>query len=118
MNDMVQEIDLETIEVSMEQALKAVKLKKNMQRLKANRDFKAVVMEGFFEQESVRLVLLKADPSLQGPEEQADIIKQIDAIGAFRQYCSRVLQFGTMAEKELVSLEETRGEILAEEGEA
>ncbi|MGH1461222.1 MAG: hypothetical protein ACRBB6_04220 [Neptuniibacter sp.] len=117
MNDMVQEIDLETVEVSMEQAKKALGLRKNLERLTSNRDFKKVVLEGYFEQEAQRLVHLKAVPSMQTPEHQESIMKQIDAIGAVRNYFNTIMVFGAQAEKEMVSLEETREEILAEEGE-
>lgn len=111
------DIDLETIEVSMDHAKAAVALKKNLERLTKNRDFKAVVLHGYFEEEAQRLVHLKAVPAMQTPEHQADIIKQIDAIGAVRNYFNTVMHFGIQSEKEITSLEETREEILAGEGE-
>lgn len=106
---------LETIELSIQHAKKTVDTMKALQRLTVNRDFKTLVLSGYFEKEPVRLVLLKADPAMQTPELQAAIIKEMDAIGAFRQYLSGVMQLGRMAEKAIADDEATREEILADE---
>ena len=108
------DVDLETVEVSMEQAKEAVERFKAMQRLTKNRDFKKIVLEGYFEKEPVRLCILKSDHAMQNEESQAAIIKQIDAIGSVRQYFHMIMQMGRMAEKELESLEEAHAEMLAE----
>lgn len=115
--DDVQEIDQETIEVSMDQAKQALGLKKALVKLTKNREFKKVVLDNYFETEAARLVMLKADPELQSPEAQADLVKRMDAIGMFREYCRGIMAFGAQAEKELRDLEEAREEMLAEEGE-
>ena len=106
--------DLETIELSIKAAKENIALSKSVQRLQKNRDFKSVVLEGFFEREAVRLVLLKADPAMQSAEDQKAIVQQMDAIGAFRQYLGACLHLGRMAEKALEDDEETRAELLAE----
>jgi DNA-binding transcriptional regulator YhcF (GntR family) len=110
--------DLETIELSIEHAKKAIALKTSVERLTRNRDFKAVFTEGYFEKEAQRLVFLKADPSMQDEADQKEIIKQIDAIGVLRQYLSTQMHLGRMAEKALEEDERTREELLAEEGAA
>lgn len=107
--------DLETIELSIKHAKKSVDLMKSVERLTKNRDFKLVVLEGFFEKEAIRLVTLKADPNMQDAESQEAIIKQMDAIGAFRQYLSALIQMGRMAEKAIADDEATREAILEEE---
>lgn len=106
------EIDLETIEVSIEHAQKAVKMMKHLERLTNNRDFKAVMLEGYFEKEPVRIAMLRAEPSFQKEEQQEQLLKDLDAIGRVRQYFNAVMQMGRMAEKEILGLEETRDEIL------
>lgn len=107
--------EIETIELNIKHAKKAVDLMKSVQRLTTNRDFKKVFLEGYFEQEAIRLVLLKSDPSLQGAEDQAALIKQMDAIGSVRQYLNTVNQLGRMAEKAISEDEATRDELLAED---
>ena len=82
--------------------------------LSKNRDFNDVIDKGYFEEEASRLVLLKADPNLQKPEDQASIIRSIDAIGHFRQYLSTVVSMGRMMEKSLMDDMETRQELLVE----
>lgn len=107
--------DIETIELSIEHAKKSANLKKALERLLKNRDFNTVFLTNYFEQEPARLVLLKADPNLQGEVEQKEIMKQIDAIGSVRQFMSNTLQLGRMAEKAIADDERTRDELLAED---
>lgn len=86
-----------------------------LERLRNNKDFKKVVVEGFFEKEAIRLVHLKADPSMQSEASQKSIVSQIDAIGAFSQYLVSVEQFARLGAKSIDDDEATRAEILAEE---
>jgi hypothetical protein len=106
--------DLDTIEISIEHAKKDVTMLRAMERLTSNRDFKKIMLEGYFEKEASRLVLLRSAPSLQSEEDQAAILKAIDAIGEVRQYFSRIMQLGHQMEKQIADLEETREEILQE----
>ena len=106
--------NLETIELSIKHAKKSVDLMKSLDKLTRNRDFKNVVLDGFFEKEAIRLVTLKSDPNMQDEDSQRAIIAQMDAIGGFRQYLSGVLQMGRMAQKAIVEDQETREELLAE----
>ena len=52
---------VEEIELEINQAKEKVALKDSLEKLIKNRDFKKVITEGYFEQEAIRLVLLKAD---------------------------------------------------------
>lgn len=111
--------DIEAIEVSLKDAQKAVDLGKALDRLLTNRDFKKVILEGYFEHEAIRLVQLKSAPAMQRPEYQAVILRDIDAIGSLRQHLDSVRAFATQMACEIGALEETRAELLAEElGEA
>lgn len=86
-----------------------------LERLRQNRDFKAVILDGYFKEEAIRLVHLKADPSMQSPDMQKSIIAQMDAIGSLNQYFTAVNQQSSIARKAIAADEETRDEILAEE---
>lgn len=107
--------DLENIELSIEEARLSISKKKDLDKLIANSIFKKVITEGYFEKESVRLVLLRADPQMQEEIHQTAINKQIDAIGYLRQYFVTISQFGRMAEKAMIDAEKTREEILVED---
>ena len=106
---------VETIEISIEHAKKGVNKMNSVFNLSKNRDFIDVIDKGYFEEEASRLVLLKADHSQQSPEDQASIIRAIDAIGNFRQYLGSVIQIGKMMEKTLADDTDTQHQMLRED---
>lgn len=106
---------VENIEIDIARATKFVNKMNSVLRLSQNKDFIDVVEKGYFEEEASRLVLLKADNNLQKPEDQASILRSIDAIGHFRQYLGSVIQMGRMMEKSLADDTQTRNELLVEE---
>lgn len=105
---------IEAIDKQIEQAKDTIELGLAIERLRSNKDFKQVVLTGYFEKEAVRLVHLKADPAMQSEASQLMIKKLMDSIGGFSQYLSTTLQLASMAEKNLASHEEEREEILFE----
>jgi hypothetical protein len=105
---------IQQIERNIEAGKVAVELNAALQRLLANRDFKAVIADGYLNKEAIRLVHAKSNPSLQTPVHQAAIIRDIDAIGALAQYFNNVTLMGDMAAKGLAADEEARAELLAE----
>jgi uncharacterized transporter YbjL len=105
---------VETIELSIKQAQVYVNKMDSVYSLIKNKDFINVIEEGYFKEEASRLVLLKADPTMQKPDDQVMLNKSIDAIGYFRQYLSNTIQMGRMMEKSILSDQEMRQEILAE----
>jgi len=109
-NDTVQEI-----ERNIKQAKSLVEVGESLERLRLNKDFKKVILEGFFEKEAIRLVHLKADQNMQTPDIQRSILGQIDAIGVLHQFFQTTLFKANQANKAIAADEETRDEILAEE---
>lgn len=103
------------LEESIQRDRQHVELAKALERLKSNRDFKLLVLESYLEKEAIRLVHLKADPSMQSPQSQASVITQIDAIGGLLSYFHTVAQLSDMAVKSIEQAEFTRDEFLAEE---
>lgn len=86
-----------------------------LQRLKANKDFKLVVLEGYFKDEAVRLVHLKADPAMQTEDKQKSVLNQIDAIGAVSSYLQTVLFLAEQSAKNISADEQMIEELAAEE---
>ena len=82
------------IAVEIADAEKAISLLDAFERLQQMPDFNLVIGNGYFEQESIRLVLSKANPELQNEDMQKSIMKSIDAIGEFRQYLVVLTQRG------------------------
>ena len=109
------EQELEIIEISIEQARQTVDTLNSLKRLTTNKDFISIIHEGYFEKEASRLVLVKAEPSMQTAEHQTMLLKQIDAVGYLRQYLSTIMQLGYTAMRSLDDDEKTREELLAEQ---
>jgi hypothetical protein len=106
---------LDQIEIELEEAKKKVKDMEAMDRLKQNKDFKDIFMEGYFKDAASHLVLLKALPEMQEEQHQVSIVKRMDAIGHLREHIRGIYQMGRAAKNSLNEMEETRVEILAEE---
>ena len=106
---------IKEIEVNIQQAKTLVESGTALDRLRSNRDFQLVINKGYFEQESIRLVHLKADHNMQSNESQLSIVKQMDAIGTLSQYFQTVYHHASMAEKAMEADEQTRAELAAEE---
>ena len=105
---------LQAIDKQIEQAKELVELGKAMERLRSNREFKKVIIDGYLTTEAVRLVHLKADPGMQKPESQASIIKQMDAIGTFCEYMHVISQQASIAQKAVETGEADKEDFLAE----
>lgn len=105
---------LQQLEANIKQAQEIADLGNALDRLRNNRDFKKVVMEGFFNQEAARLVHLMADSNMQAPETQSSIYKQMVAIGGFRDYLDTLSIRADMARRAVEADEATRDEMLAE----
>jgi hypothetical protein len=108
-------VELDAIEKNIQEAQAYVDAANALLKLKDNREFKKVIMKGYFEEEAVRLVHLKADSNMQTPDMQKSLDKQIEAIGSFSNYLNTVLYKAEMARKTIEAEEEAREEILQNE---
>lgn len=106
---------IQQIEDSIKENRKVVELGDALVRLTNNRDFKKVILEGYFEKEAVRLVHLKASSEMQSEARQKAIISDIDSIGAFHEYLRTLEYQANMARKAIGTDEEMLAEIQAEE---
>lgn len=106
------EDQLETLELTIEQAKKHVELRECLSRLRENKDFQKIIEDGYFKEEASRLVILRASP--QGEDNRQGIDEAIVGIGQLRQYFSRIYIFGMQSEKAIQDAEKTREEILQE----
>lgn len=99
------------IEQNIHEAKEAISIGDALARLFANRDFKKIVLDGFFREEAVRLVHLLADPNMQTAEKQKAILEDMRAIGAFREYLRFTETKAAMARKSLAFSEEALSEL-------
>lgn len=85
-----------------------------LDKLRVNRDFNKLIVEGYLKDEAIRLVHLKADPNMQAPEQQAGIDRDIAAIGVLNQFFVITDQRARIAGKQVNDIEEMRAEVLSE----
>jgi hypothetical protein len=106
---------VQEIELSIANAQKMVDMGASLERLRNNKDFKKVIQEGYFEKEAIRLVHLKADPSMQTPDRQASILRDMDAVGALNQYFGAVFHQARLAAKGIEDDEQSLVDLRNEE---
>lgn len=82
-------------------------------RLADNEDFKALVLDGYLDNEPHRLVELMASGRLND-KVFGDCSRQIQSVADFRNYMKDIMDQGQMAEQELVSLEQAWDIAIAE----
>jgi hypothetical protein len=107
---------IEATERSIASAKSVADVVTSLARLKSNRDFKSMVLKGYFEEEAIRLVHLKSAPSMQSVDDQRALILQIDAIGCFSNYLNTLLAKATMASKTLEDDAASLAELYTEQG--
>ena len=107
--------EMESVEVNIADAKKAVAHMEAIARLQNNKDFNLVINEGYLKDEAVRLVHLKNDFNMASEEQQRFIENAIIGIGQFRSYLGALYRQGNMAKQALEDHENTREEMLREE---
>ena len=106
---------IEAIERNIKLAKEVAALGNSLERLRTNRDFKTVILDGYFEQEAIRLVHLKADPNMHSAESQLAIVSQMNSIGGLVQYFNTTMHRASLASKNILADQEAIEEIAAEE---
>ena len=110
--NMTNEQQLKELERDEKIAKVNVDLGNALDSLRTNRHFNKIIVEGYFKEEAIRLVHLKADPAMQCPEKQAAILREMDAIGSLASYLTVIDQRARMAGKQLKDIEVARTDIL------
>lgn len=110
----MQNNDLKRIEIDIKEAEKNIERMEALNRLRANKDFKALIEEGYLGDEASRVVLAKAEPGLQNEDSQKYLDNMIIAIGYFRQYLNKIYQFGNQSKHAIEGQRQTREDIMAE----
>ncbi len=107
--------DLQEIELNIDTAKKMVKESDAIDRLMKNRDFKAVITEGYFKEYAAILVQRKAMPGMQDEDSQKDINDSITGIGQLQQFLFTKRMQGKQIGNELTEMENVREELIQEE---
>lgn len=86
------EQQIQEIEIDIQSAKKFVARGEALARLNDNPDFKLVILDGYFKEECMRNVALKAAYAMRKDEDQKIILKAIDSIGELNNYLSLIEQ--------------------------
>ena len=107
------EEELNQLDANIAEAKHFIEIKKSVEKLFRNREFKKVILEYYFKEEAARLVMAK---SSNLNEEQKKLIDcMIYGIGALSNFFDSVHQRGIQAEQALQDDEDAKTEILQED---
>ena len=107
---------VEQLEISLEHAKSVVERKEALERLMENRDFKNIILDGYFEKEPMRLVSLLRDDAFKSDEDQQSLLDDMKGISSFRQYLLGLKQLGSQMEITIRNHEEEIERLENEEG--
>jgi len=108
--------DNQQIENSIDQARKMVERKNQIEKLTSNREFRKVILDGYFVDEASRLAGISGDPL--HAREHEDIMLSLKAISKLRLFLSNQIRMGQVAEAELHEYNEALDEMRAAEAES
>jgi len=108
--------EVQQLEVSLEHAKGMVALKDAVLKLSSNREFKKVILDGYFKEEASRLALLSADHSSK--DHRPEIITAIQGISCLHNYLQTIVRMGEIAAREVADFEEELSDLRAEEATA
>ena len=103
MNDQVPltEQEVVQIDITIEQLELAISKRDKLQQLQANPLFKEVMLEGYMEQNAIRLVHLVGASQMQKEDQQISLNEQIKSIGLLGEWFRAIFAMGDQAEKQL-----------------
>ena len=110
---------IQSIEKDLTSYRKQIDLRESLANLSNNRHFKAVISEGYFKDEPVRLTALLGHSDHQTPERQAAILKQLNGVAQLHTYFNVITTLASMAVKGIeegeATLEDLRSNISGDE---
>ena len=109
--------DIKTLELSIEQAKNAVKLRDHAEKLLKNKSFQALFDDEYFDSYVKNTALLLAEVKIDDPKMHEDLVLELEAVGRVRGFIRSVFQKGAMAERTIEDAEQAIDEIRAEGGE-
>lgn len=96
---------INAVERNIRSAKADVSKAKALEKLHNNKEFKELILEGYLKENAIRLVHLKADPSMQTAEGQASVLRQMDSIGELMGYFQVILHQAKLSEKNVAEFE-------------
>jgi len=107
--------EMDAIQMEIEMAQDMIKARDALVRLTSNADFNLVFTQGYFEKEASRLVLLKAEASMEDEQKQKNVDDSIIGIGQLYQYCRAVMAQGQQCDAAVADYEQELETMRADE---
>jgi len=82
--------EIEEVELSITHAKEIIQKRDMAMKLSNNREFKKLVLEGYFKEEAARLVSISGEENFK--DHQDDIFDAIKGISHFRQYMQNIVR--------------------------
>jgi len=95
--------DIEQIELSLSDAKEMVARRDSVLKLKSNREFRKIILDGYFKEEAIRLTALTASPEME--KYRAEIFMSIQAISVLQGFFQTTLQLGDVAAANIAEYE-------------
>lgn len=105
--------DAKEIELSLEHAKELVAKGDMALKLASNREFRKLIMEGYFKEEAARLVGLMAEPAMA--QHRNEIHESMIAVSGLQAWLRNVVRMADVARAEIVDYEEALDEARAED---
>ena len=105
---------IETLELTKEQAQHAIKLREHAKKLLKNRDFKAVFEDEYFDAYIKNTALLLSEVKQDSPKMYEDLVDELEAVGRVRAFIQGIFQKANMAEKSIEDADAQLAELRAE----
>lgn len=102
------DIDTHDVEIHIDEAKKMIAFGDAISRLIANKDFQAVIDDGYTTKETRRLAMLLGDPSI---DKKEPIYMSLQAIGELHQYLRFNLGLADQMRKEVEQAEQYLDEV-------
>lgn len=106
--------EVNELEISIAEAKKMVDRKDQALKLASNREFRKLILEGYFKEEAARLVEVSALPHFE--DKRDEIFGEIKGISYFQQYLRNIVRAGEVAERDIRDQSEELDMLRSEEG--
>ncbi len=101
---------IETIEITIEEAKAAVQFRDEALELSNNALFKKLILNNYFKEEPTRIAQVYAHPSINA-DQRAMLERDLHAVGALRLFMQKLIQMGDIAAREIKASQETLDEL-------
>lgn len=104
------ENDINQVELSIEVAEEVIKKGKQAEALAKIKDFKEIILDGYFVDEAARLVHYVSHPTTS-EEDRKQALRDIDGIGSLKRHLNMLVTFGKQAQEALEADKNTLEEL-------